>query len=76
MMEIKQRKTWSYFKFKECLRFVCPGIPHAIDLLKDKTEEIQTTHSSLQSRGVEIPTSVSGIIFLSYKNLSCKTPEQ
>uniref|UniRef100_A0A8W8IE29 molybdopterin molybdotransferase n=1 Tax=Magallana gigas TaxID=29159 RepID=A0A8W8IE29_MAGGI len=46
---------------EECLRFVCPGIPHAIDLLKDKTEEIQTTHSSLQSRGVEIPTSVSGI---------------
>ncbi|XP_061168591.1 uncharacterized protein LOC133177663 isoform X1 [Saccostrea echinata] len=45
---------------EECLRFVCPGIPHAIDLLRDKTEEIQTTHTDLQSRGVEIPTAVKG----------------
>ncbi|XP_056022350.1 gephyrin-like isoform X2 [Ostrea edulis] len=41
---------------EECLRFVSPGIPHAVSLLKDKTEEIQTTHTDLQSRGVEIPT--------------------
>lgn len=52
---------------------MCPGIPHAIDLLRDKTEEIQTTHSSLQSRGVELPTSVSGITYLNYKNLNHQT---
>ncbi|XP_062617951.1 uncharacterized protein LOC134279561 isoform X1 [Saccostrea cucullata] len=45
---------------EECLRFVSPGIPHAVDLLRDKTEEIQTTHAALQSRGVEIPTAVKG----------------
>lgn len=72
-MEIKQRITQWYIKFKECLRFVCPGIPHAMDLLKDKTEEIQTTHSSLQSRGVELPTSVSGIAYLNFKNLNYQT---
>nr|XP_022331170.1 gephyrin-like isoform X2 [Crassostrea virginica] len=42
---------------EECLRFVSPGIPHAVDLLQNKTERIQTTHDALQSKGVEIPTS-------------------
>lgn len=37
---------------EECLRFIAPSIPHAVDLLLGHSAVIQETHSELQSQGV------------------------
>ncbi|XP_068200311.1 gephyrin [Palaemon carinicauda] len=37
---------------EECLRFIAPSIPHAVDLLLEHTTNVKETHSELQGRGV------------------------
>ncbi|XP_041352422.1 uncharacterized protein LOC121370940 isoform X1 [Gigantopelta aegis] len=37
---------------EECFRLAVPGIPHAVDLLKDASAHVKVTHDALQSHGV------------------------
>jgi molybdopterin adenylyltransferase len=36
---------------KECLAFVTPAIPHAVDLLKSHDQSVASTHKQLQAGG-------------------------
>ncbi|KAG0723267.1 Gephyrin [Chionoecetes opilio] len=38
---------------EECLRFISPGIPHAVSLIMEWKEEVEATHTVLQSEGVK-----------------------
>lgn len=38
---------------QECFRYALPGIPHAVDLLRGDSSEIQKTHTELQGTGVQ-----------------------
>ncbi|KAK7079432.1 hypothetical protein SK128_007137 [Halocaridina rubra] len=37
---------------EECLRFIAPGIRHAVDLLVGRVSQVQKTHAELQTQGV------------------------
>ena len=41
-----------YCLLQECFRLALPGIPHAMDLLRDAAVSVKLTHDVLQSHGV------------------------
>uniref|UniRef100_A0A2P2HXW3 Gephyrin-like n=1 Tax=Hirondellea gigas TaxID=1518452 RepID=A0A2P2HXW3_9CRUS len=43
----------------ECLSFLAPVLPHAINLLTGRTSEVQLTHSTLQASGAQLPHSTT-----------------